>query len=90
MAISKSDLVITSEGCFDKTTFLGKAPWHVINRCSELGVKVCLFAGFSRIEKHPLIDTIHTVFKEPLVAFDYDRNQVLEKMCEAAESLPII
>src|SRR5262249_15391381 len=42
---SESDLVVTGEGTVDETTFAGKAPGAVVERCRQLGVRCVLFGG---------------------------------------------
>src|SRR5262249_24079900 len=41
----ESDLVVTGEGTVDETTFAGKAPGAVVERCRQLGVRCVLFGG---------------------------------------------
>jgi glycerate kinase len=41
----RADLVITGEGRVDATTFEGKAPGAVVERCARLGVRCELFGG---------------------------------------------
>jgi glycerate kinase len=40
-----ADLVVTGEGTVDATTFNGKAPGAVADRCERLGVRCVLFGG---------------------------------------------
>jgi glycerate kinase len=40
-----ADLVVTGEGAVDATTFEGKAPGTVLERCARLGVRCELFGG---------------------------------------------
>lgn len=40
-----ADLVVTGEGTVDETTFAGKAPGAVVERCRGLGVRCVLFGG---------------------------------------------
>ena len=40
-----ADLVVTGEGTVDETTFSGKAPGAVVERCGALGVRCVLFGG---------------------------------------------
>jgi glycerate kinase len=42
---SRAELVITGEGAVDATTFEGKAPGAVVERCARLGVRCELFGG---------------------------------------------
>jgi glycerate kinase len=42
---SRADLVVTGEGTVDETTFAGKAPGAVVERCERLGVRCVLFGG---------------------------------------------
>jgi glycerate 2-kinase len=42
---SRADLVVTGEGTVDETTFAGKAPGAVLERCERLGVRCVLFGG---------------------------------------------
>jgi glycerate kinase len=46
-----ASLVVTGEGQVDETTFEGKAPGVVLERCRRLGVRCVLFGG--RVEKRP-------------------------------------
>ena len=39
------DLVVTGEGTVDATTALGKAPWEVVRRCADVGVRCVVFGG---------------------------------------------
>src|SRR5262249_29135577 len=41
----RADLVVTGEGTVDETTFAGKAPGAVLERCERLGVRCILFGG---------------------------------------------
>ena len=41
----RADLVVTGEGTVDATTFAGKAPGAVVERCERLGVPCVLFGG---------------------------------------------
>jgi glycerate 2-kinase len=51
-----ADLVVTGEGTVDATTFEGKAPGAVAERCARLGVRCELFGGLVRdgIDAHAL------------------------------------
>jgi glycerate kinase len=42
---SAYDLVVTGEGKIDRTTATGKAPWEVVRRCREAGVRCVVFGG---------------------------------------------
>lgn len=44
----RADLVVTGEGTVDATTFEGKAPGAVVERCAVLGVRCELFGGVVR------------------------------------------
>jgi glycerate kinase len=44
-ALAKADLVITAEGIFDKTSFVGKAPGEVVRRAQAAKKKVAVVAG---------------------------------------------
>jgi glycerate kinase len=44
-ALAKADLVITAEGIFDRTSFVGKAPGEVIRRAQAAKKKVAVVAG---------------------------------------------
>jgi glycerate kinase len=46
---SAADLVVTGEGTVDRSTFEGKAPGAVVERCRRLGVRCVLFGG--RVEE---------------------------------------
>jgi glycerate kinase len=43
--VLESELVVTGEGTVDETTFAGKAPGAVVERCRALGVRCVLFGG---------------------------------------------
>jgi len=45
--ISRADLLITGEGCFDRQTFFGKAPGEAIRRARALGKPVVVACGRS-------------------------------------------
>ena len=44
-AFAGCDAVITAEGCFDRTTAAGKAPWIVIERAMARDLPVHVIAG---------------------------------------------
>ena len=52
--IGNCDLLITGEGKFDRTSMLGKAPFELIKRASELGKDAHLFAGSVDLEAREL------------------------------------
>ena len=50
-------LVVTGEGTVDRTTARGKAPWEVVRRCAEAGVRCVVFGG--RVEAPlPGVETV--------------------------------
>jgi glycerate kinase len=53
---ARAALVVTGEGTVDATTFEGKAPGAVVERCRRLGVRCELFGGLVRdgVEAHAL------------------------------------
>lgn len=48
-AIEKADLVITSEGCFDDQTLMGKAISGIAARAAAVGVPVIVIAGMTKL-----------------------------------------
>jgi glycerate kinase len=48
-ALAKADLVITAEGVFDRTSFVGKVPGEVVRRAQVARKKVAVIAG--RVEE---------------------------------------
>ena len=49
-AIQESDLILTGEGRFDRTSLFGKGPYEIIRMASQYGKKVILLAGSVEIE----------------------------------------
>ncbi len=49
-AIKESDLILTGEGRFDRTSLYGKGPYEIIRMASQYGKKVILLAGSVEME----------------------------------------
>ena len=49
-AIQESDLILTGEGRFDRTSLFGKGPYEIIRMASQYGKKVILLSGSVEIE----------------------------------------
>ena len=62
----RADLVVTGEGAVDRTTFEGKAPGAVVQRCAALGVPCVLFGGVVRdgIDARSLSGDIRSVAED--------------------------
>ena len=56
--IIDSDLVITGEGRFDRTSLEGKGPFELIRTASDYGKKAYVFAGSVEPEEKNLSATI--------------------------------
>ena len=82
-AIQESDLILTGEGRFDRTSLYGKGPYEIIRMASQHGKKVILLAG--SVEMEAAEKCLSEFPGLEIAAFGSERLSLKENLQRAAE-----
>jgi len=81
--IKQSDIILTGEGRFDKTSLYGKGPYEIIQLASEFEKKIILLAGSVDFE---VVSRLHSDFSNlKAVSFSKESLELSENLARAPE-----